>query len=111
MGDTFVDAAFARASDFDRPLQDLACEAAWGGTWSRDDTLTLREKSLVTLSMLIALRASAELKGHVRGPLNNGATPAEIRAVIMHAATYCGFPGALSAMQVAKEVVETYQKA
>ena len=41
--------------------------------------------------------------------LNNGVSPDEIREIIMHAAVYCGYPAALAAMKVAKEVVEAYQ--
>jgi 4-carboxymuconolactone decarboxylase len=58
--------------------------------------------------MLIALQAHGELKGHVRGALNNGVSPEEIREIVMHAAAYCGYPAALSAMRVAKEVIQGY---
>ena len=108
MGDDFVDRALSNATAFDQPLQDMVMENAWGGPWTRDD-LPRASRSLVTIAMLIALRASNELKGHVRGALRNGATPEEIRAVILQSAAYCGFPAALEAMRVAKEVVENWQ--
>ncbi len=105
MGSSFVDKALHAASDYEMPLQELVMENAWGGTWARDD-LPRSTRSLVTLAFLIGLRASGELKGHIRGALNNGATPEEIRAVILHASAYVGFPAALEAMRVAKEVLE-----
>lgn len=108
MGDVFVDRAFKQADDFDKEVQDMVCEHAWGNTWTRKGTLTRRERSLMTISMLTALRAEAELKGHVRGALNNGCTPDEIKEVLMHAAVYCGFPAALSAVKVAKEVIKEH---
>jgi 4-carboxymuconolactone decarboxylase len=49
---------------------------------------------------------SQELKGHLRGALNNGATPEEIREVLLHAAVYCGAPLAVEAFRAAQEVVE-----
>lgn len=106
MGDSFVDAALAKTNTFDLPLQEMVFENAWGSTWSQDTSLSLREKSLITISMLIAQKAWDELEGHIRGAVNNGASNEEIRAVIMHASIYCGFPGALSAMKIAKEILD-----
>lgn len=105
MGSEFVDKALANASAFEMPLQELVMENAWGGPWARDD-LPRDVRSLVTLAFLIGLRASGELKGHVRGAINNGVTPEQIRAVILHSSAYVGFPAALEAMRAAKEVLE-----
>lgn len=108
MGDEFVDRALNNANEFDQPLQDLVMENAWGSTWNRND-LPKDTRSLVTISMLIALKAPNELKGHVRGALRNGVTKEEIRAVIMHASVYCGFPTAIEAMRAAREVIDTWE--
>ena len=108
MSDEFVDRALNNANEFDQPLQDLVMENAWGSTWSRDD-LSKDTRSLVTISMLIALRAPNELKGHVRGALRNGVTKEEIRAVILHASVYCGFPAAIEAMRAAREVIDSWE--
>lgn len=106
MGDEFVDKAFARTTDFDKELQDFVCENGWGSTWAREGALSKRDRSLVTIAFLTALRASSELKGHVRGALNNGCTPDEIKEVLLHASVYCGFPASVSAFSTAKEVIE-----
>ncbi len=108
MSDEFVDRALNNANEFDQPLQDLVMENAWGSTWNRDD-LAKDTRSLVTISMLIALRSPNELKGHVRGALRNGVTKEEIRAVILHASVYCGFPAAIEAMRAAREVIDTWE--
>jgi 4-carboxymuconolactone decarboxylase len=108
MGDEFVDRALNNANEFDQPLQNLVMENAWGSTWNRND-LPKDTRSLVTISMLIALKAPNELKGHVRGALRNGVTKEEIRAVIMHASVYCGFPAAIEAMRAAREVIDTWE--
>ncbi|MFQ3312631.1 MAG: 4-carboxymuconolactone decarboxylase [Colwellia sp.] len=108
MSDEFVDRALYNANEFDQPLQDLVMENAWGSTWNRND-LAKDTRSLVTISMLIALKAPNELKGHVRGALRNGVTKEEIRAVILHASVYCGFPAAIEAMRAAREVIDTWE--
>lgn len=102
MGDVFVDRALGQADDFSRPLQHWIMEHAWGSTWQREG-LTLRERSLCTVAMLAALGRSQELKGHLRGALNNGASLAELREVLLHVAPYAGAPAAVEAFRAARE--------
>ena len=80
MGTAHVDASLGNATELDMPLQEAAMEHVWGGVWTRDG-LDRRTRSIVTVSMLIALQAHGELKGHVRGALNNGVTPEEVREI------------------------------
>lgn len=105
MGEEFVDKAFASADDFTRPLQDYVTRNAWGTVWCREG-LDLKTRSLITLSMLTALGRTQELKGHVRGAINNGATIDEIREVLLHATVYCGVPLAIDAFRAAQEVLK-----
>ena len=105
MGQAFVDKAFAGASAFTLPMQHHITRAAWGDCWQRD-ALDLKTRSLVTVAMLTALGKQHELKGHVRGALNNGATVEEIQEVLLHAAIYCGVPTAVEAFRSAAEVVD-----
>lgn len=105
MGDSFVDTALNNADDFTQPVQDYINEHAWGSTWQREG-LDLKTRSLITIAMLAALKAPHELKGHVRGALNNGATIEEIREVLLHSAVYCGAPAAQEAIRAAKEVID-----
>jgi 4-carboxymuconolactone decarboxylase len=105
MGEEFVSKAFAGATDFTMPLQEFVTRNAWGTVWCREG-LELKTRSLITVAMLTALGRSQELKGHLRGALNNGATPEEIREVLLHAAVYCGAPLAVEAFRVAQEVVD-----
>jgi 4-carboxymuconolactone decarboxylase len=107
MGDEFVDKAFAGVDDFTRPLQEFITRNAWGTVWCREG-LDHKTRSLITLSMLTALGRNHELKGHVRGALNNGATPEEIREVLLHATVYCGVPLAVDAFRAAQEVLKDY---
>ena len=105
MGEDFVDKAFAGADDFTQPLQEYVTRNAWGTVWCRDG-LDDKTRSLITLAMLTALGRSHELKGHVRGALNNGATVEEIREVLLHSTVYCGVPLAVDAFRAAQEVLK-----
>ncbi|HYD96299.1 MAG TPA: carboxymuconolactone decarboxylase family protein [Noviherbaspirillum sp.] len=105
MGEEFVEKAFANADEFTMPLQEFVTRNAWGTVWQRG-VLDLKTRSLVTVSMLTALGRAQELKGHLRGALNNGATPEEIREVLLHAAVYCGAPLAIDAFRTAQEVMK-----
>ena len=81
MGDTFVDRALSSATAFTGPLQDHVSNHAWGSTWLREG-LELKQRSLCTVAMLAALGHTQELKGHLRGALNNGASLPELREVL-----------------------------
>lgn len=107
MGDKFVDRALNSASDFTQPMQELATSNAWGEVWVRDG-INKRTRSLVTIATLAALKASNELKGHVRGALRNGCTVQEIQEVLLHSAVYCGMPSGLEAFRAADEVIQAW---
>jgi 4-carboxymuconolactone decarboxylase len=104
MGEDFVATAFANASPFTQAIQEHITSAAWGTVWQRPG-LDLKTRSLITVAMLTALGKQHELKGHVRGAINNGATAAEIQEVLLHAAIYCGVPAAVEAFRTANELV------
>ena len=109
LGADYVQGAMNRATDFTRPLQELVIRNAWGNTWQRDG-IDLKTRSIVTVSMLVALGRMHELKIHVRGALNNGVTKQELQEIFMHASVYCGFPAAVDAFRTAAEVVEAEAK-
>ncbi|MCP4596373.1 carboxymuconolactone decarboxylase family protein [Neptuniibacter sp.] len=108
MGEAFVQRAIDNTNETTQDLQDWINEHAWGSTWQRDG-LPRSTRSLVTIAMLAALKAPTELKGHVRGALNNGCSPEEIKEVLLHSIVYCGAPAAQEAFRAAKEVIEEYE--
>ena len=110
MGVAFVANAMEGVTDFTRPIQEHITAKAWGDVWQRPG-LDFKTRSLITVAMLTALGKHHELKGHVRGALNNGVTPAELQEVLLHAAVYCGVPTAAEAFRVAGEVVDETTKA
>jgi len=105
MGAEFVERALAGATDYTLPMQEFITRNAWGNVWQRPG-LDLRSRSLITVAMLAAMGKQHELKGHVRGALNNGVTPDELREVMLHASIYCGLPTAIEAFRTVAEVVE-----
>lgn len=103
MGDAHVAKRAASSDRFTKQQNELVTELAWGTIWSRPG-LPLKVRSLVTLGMLTALNRPDEIKGHIAGALNNGATPDEIIEVFVHAAGYCGFPASNGAVRLAVDV-------
>ena len=99
-----VDRSLERASEFARPMQELVTEYCWGAVWSRPG-VDRKTRSLVNLAMLTALNRPHELKLHVRGALNNGASVREIQEVLLQAAIYCGVPAAMDGFRAAEQVL------
>lgn len=82
-------------------LMEIGLENVFGRLWTRDG-LTRRDRSLVTLGMLIALQSSEELQYHFRIARTNGLTDEELAEVIYHATGYAGFPAANAARNAAE---------
>ncbi|MER5386767.1 3-oxoadipate enol-lactonase [Streptomyces sp. NPDC002688] len=104
LGDEHVDRAQARQSPFTARFQDFISRYAWGEIWT-DTTLARRERSMITLTALVAHGHYDELAMHVRAARRNGLTPEEIGAVLLQTAVYCGVPAANSAFAVAQRVL------
>jgi 4-carboxymuconolactone decarboxylase len=91
LGDSYVDRALANPNDFNRKFQQLTTEYCWGEVWC-DETLSPRERSLLTLGMVAALGKMGEFANHVPGARANGLTPSDLRAMLIQIAIYCGIP-------------------
>lgn len=109
LGDEYVDTALASATPFTRPLQDMVTENCWGEIWAQG-ILPDKTRSLVTIATLAALKASTELKAHVRGALRNGCTIEEIQDVLLQSTVYCGVPSGIEAFRAAREVIEKWEE-
>ncbi|MER7640364.1 3-oxoadipate enol-lactonase [Streptomyces sp. NPDC126522] len=104
LGDTHVDGSQSRQTPFTARFQDFISRYAWGEIWT-DPTLSRRERSMITLTALIAHGHYDELAMHVRAARRNGLTPDEIGAVLLQSAVYVGVPAANSAFAVAQRVL------
>ena len=103
LGEEYVDAAFAKADDFNRDFQEMVTEYCWGGSWGRG-VLTKQQRSMLNLGMLAALNRPHEFKLHFLGALTNGVSLEEIREVLIQIAIYCGVPAGVEAFRIAREV-------
>ncbi len=77
----------------------------FGEVWSREEQLSLRDRSLVTVVALMAQGLTDEsFHYHLMSAKNNGITQEEIAEIVTHAAFYCGWPKAWAVFRMAKEL-------
>jgi 4-carboxymuconolactone decarboxylase len=89
--------------NFAPKLVDLTDRVLFGDVWERPE-LSNRDRSLATVSALIAMNRPDQLRFHLGKALENGVEKEELIEVITHLAFYSGWPNAMSAIMVAKEV-------
>jgi 4-carboxymuconolactone decarboxylase len=109
LGDSYVEQAAAKTTDFTRDFQRIVTEFAWGTIWTRPG-LDHRSRSMITLTALIARGHHEELALHIRAGLRNGLSREEIKEVLLQAAVYCGVPDANAAFRVAASVFDEADK-
>ncbi|AUX79381.1 carboxymuconolactone decarboxylase family protein [Sinorhizobium fredii] len=103
MGDEYVDAALGKATDFTWPMQQLVTEYCWDNIWNRPG-LDRRSRSILNLGMISVLNRPHELRGHVRGAINNGLTKEEIQEIFLQVAIYVGVPAGIDSFRHAQDV-------
>ena len=91
--------------DFAPKLAELTDDVLYGDVWERPQ-LSKRDRSLVTVAALIALNRPEQLRSHFMRARENGVTQEELVETITHLAFYCGWPNAINALNVAKEVFD-----
>ncbi len=91
--------------DFAPKLVELTDDVLFGDVWERPG-LSKRDRSLVTVSALVALNRMEQLPGHLRRAIDNGVTEDELIETITHLAFYSGWPTAMSAIMLAKKLFE-----
>lgn len=91
--------------DFAPKLAQLTDDVLFGDVWERAE-LAPRDRSLVTVAALIANGNTEQLAGHLGRAKQNGLSETELAEVIIHLAFYAGWPRAMSAVKVAREVFE-----
>ncbi len=104
LGESYVEAAVASTSPFNADFQTLITESAWGSVWSRE-TISKRERSMLTIALLAALGHHDEVAMHVRATRNTGASPDDIKEALLHVAIYAGVPAANHAFKIAAKAL------
>ena len=90
-------------------LAQLTDDVLFGDIWERPG-LSKRDRSLITVSALVALYRTDQMAFHMQRALQNGVTNDELVELITHLAFYAGWPNAMTAMTTAKDVLESAQE-
>ena len=91
--------------DFDPKLAELTDNILFGDVWERPG-LSKRDRSLITVAALIASNRPEQLRHHFQRARDNGVTKDEVVEVITHLAFYTGWPSAVSAITIAREIFQ-----
>jgi 4-carboxymuconolactone decarboxylase len=89
--------------DFDPKLAELTDNVLFADVWQRPG-LSKRDRSLITVAALIALNRPEQLRAHLQLARANGVTKDEVVEIITHLAFYTGWPNAVNAVAIAREV-------
>ena len=104
LGAEYVEKNLEQADDFTRPFQEAMTAWCWGFGWG-DETIDMKTRSMMNLSMIGALGKMNEWEIHCRGAIGNGVTQDELRAIVHVIGIYCGVPQAVDCFKVAKKVL------
>jgi len=103
-----LSAAQKMIGEFAPNLADLTDRVLFGEVWERQE-LSKRDRSLVTVAALVALNRPDQLRFHLNFAVQNGVKKEELIEAITHLAFYSGWPNAMSAVMIAKEVFSQAQ--
>lgn len=93
--------------EFAPKFAELNDDVLFGQVWSREDKLSARDRSIVTVTALMASGVlDSSLKYHIQNAKNHGVTKEKMAEILTHAAFYAGWPKAWAAFRMAKEVWE-----
>jgi 4-carboxymuconolactone decarboxylase len=110
LGEAHVARSLENRTELTTEFQDFITRYAWGEIWTRPG-LPRHTRSLLTISMLVALNRGEELRLHLRAAKNNGVSRDEIKEVLMQTAIYCGVPAANSAFHLAQKIFDEDDRA
>lgn len=100
-----VTAGHDALGDFAPKFAELNDDVLFGEVWSREEELSLRDRSIVTVTALLASGVlDGSLQHHIERAKNNGVTAEQMAEVLTHAAFYAGWPKAWAAFRMAKEI-------
>lgn len=103
-----VTATLAKVRKVAPKLMDLAEKVVYADVWERPG-LSKRDRSLITVAVLLATYRPEQLRGHLQRALDNGVTQDEIGELITHLAFYSGWPASVTAATIANEVFDKQQ--
>ena len=86
-------------------MGEITSDYLFGEIWSRPG-LELRDRSLVTVAILIASGKEPQLKTHLKAALSNGLTPDQLKETMIHTAHYSGWPSAMNGLRILQELAD-----
>lgn len=93
--------------EFAPKFAQLNDDVLFGQVWSREDKLSARDRSIITVTVLMSSGIlDSSLKFHLQNAKNHGVTQEEIAEILTHVAFYAGWPKAWAAFRMAKEIWE-----
>ncbi|WP_417234042.1 carboxymuconolactone decarboxylase family protein [Arthrobacter sp.] len=92
-------------NDINDKLQDFVTRICFGDLWQRTG-LSTKDRSKITIAMLLASGKPHETRVHMRGGITNGLSVHEIREIVLHSMLYCGIPSAVEGMRALDEIRE-----
>src|SRR6185312_1857882 len=104
VGQDYFDKREASTNSFNAEARRLSEEYCFGDIWSRPG-IERKTRSLLCVATMIALNRQHELRIHIGTALTNGATPEEIKEVLLQSIIYCGLPAGLEGFRVAEEIL------
>lgn len=90
--------------DFAPVFAELTDDVLFGQVWARPE-LSPRDRSLVTITALVASGSFEQLKAHIPMGIANGLTADEVKEALVHVAFYTGWPKSVSALTLAKQLL------
>ncbi|BCA85917.1 4-carboxymuconolactone decarboxylase [Enterococcus saigonensis] len=90
--------------EFAPKFAEINDDVLFGEVWSREDELSPKLRSMITISALLSGGNFEQLSAHLRLGKEHGITKDEVSEIITHLAFYCGWPKAWSAFNLAKEI-------
>jgi 4-carboxymuconolactone decarboxylase len=104
-GQTFYERLFGRRkAEFDDLLDTFTIDHLFANVWSRDQHLSIVDRSKITVAILAALGRDAELKTHIKGALRQEISHAQLEEILVHVAHYAGWPAGHRALDILREV-------
>lgn len=89
---------------FEARFQELMTEYCFGELWATDN-VERKQRSIIVLSMLLALDRPQQFALHVRTAFKNGVSKKELEEILLHAMVYCGLPFAVEGFRIASEII------
>jgi 4-carboxymuconolactone decarboxylase len=105
LGKDYTENVMANTDDLNDTFQKAMTEWCWGFGWG-DETINMKTRSMMNLTMIAAVGKMHERELHCNGALKNGVTKEEIRSILHVIGIYCGVPQAMECFRVAKKVFD-----